>query len=174
MLIREGTADDIECIANLHAESWRASYRGILSDDYLDGQVHRDRLAVWQDRLSSTRTKPMFVLVAESDVRLAGFICVFLNEDAVFGSFLDNLHVAPDLTGQGVGRQLLSEAARRLLKDGSRVGLYFWVFEQNHRARQFYERAGAIAVGSAENPVPDGNRVLSVRYCWPDPATLIL
>lgn len=174
MLIREGTEDDIESIANLHAQSWRASYRGILSDDYLDRRARRDRLAIWQNRFSSTRIKPMFVLVAELDVRLAGFICVFPDEDAVFGSFLDNLHVAPDLTGQGIGRQLLSEAARRLLRDGSPVGLYLWVFEQNHRARQFYERAGAIAVGSAENPMPDGKRVLSVRYYWPDPATVML
>jgi GNAT superfamily N-acetyltransferase len=116
----------------------------------------------------------MFVLVAQLDVRLAVFICVFLSEDTVFGSLLDNLHVAPDLTGQGVGRQLLSEAAMRLLEAGSRVGLYLWVFEQNRRARRFYERAGAIAVGSAENPMPDGNRVLSVCYYWPDPATLVL
>lgn len=174
MLIREGNEEDIESIANLHAQSWRASYGGILSDDFLDHRAHRDRLAVWQDRLSSTRTKPMFLLVAELDVRLAGFICVFPDEDAVFGSFLDNLHVAPDLTGQGIGRQLLSEAARHLLRDGSRVGLYFWVLEQNHRARQFYERAGAVAVGSAENPMPDGQHVLSVRYYWPDPATLML
>jgi GNAT superfamily N-acetyltransferase len=174
MLIREATEDDIESIANLHTQSWRASYGGILSDDFLDRRAHGDRLAVWQDKLSSTRSKPMFVLVAELDVRLAGFICVFPNEDTVLGSFLDNLHVAPDLTGQGIGRQLLSEAARRLLRDGSRVGLYFWVLEQNHRARQFYERAGAIAIGSAENPMPDGKRVLSMRYCWPDPATLVL
>lgn len=174
MLIREGTEDDTESISNLHAESWRAAYRGILSDDYLDGRVQKDRLAVWQARLSSAGAKPMFVLVAQLDVRLAGFICVFLSEDTVFGSLLDNLHVAPDLTGQGVGRQLLSEAAMRLLEAGSRVGLYLWVFEQNRRARQFYERAGAIAVGSAENPMPDGNRVLSVCYYWPDPATLVL
>ena len=174
MVIREGTEGDIGSIANLHVQSWRTAYRGILSDDYLDGRAHKDRLAIWQERFSGQGSKRMFVLVAERDDQLAGFVCVFPQEDAVFGSFLDNLHVAPELTGQGIGRQLLSEAARRLLTDGPRVSLYFWVFEQNRRARQFYERTGAIAAGSAENPMPDGKRVLSVRYYWPDPATLLL
>jgi GNAT superfamily N-acetyltransferase len=174
MIIRNATEADTENIANLHAKSWQSAYRGILSDDYLDGHAHADRLATWHERFSSPRTKPMFVMIAELNAQMAGFICVFPNEDAVFGSFLDNLHVAPGLTGQGIGRQLLSEGARRLLTDGSRVGLYLWVFEQNRRARQFYERAAAIAVGSAENPMPDGKHILSVRYYWSDLASLVV
>ena len=116
----------------------------------------------------------MFVMVADIDDQLAGFVCVFPEEDAVWGSFLDNLHIAPQLTGKGIGRRLLSEAARRLLTNGSRGGLYFWVIERNQNARRFYERAGAVTVGSAENPMPDGQRVLALRCHWTDPARLVL
>ena len=43
---RIATANDIEAIANLHALSWQNSYRGMLSDDYLDNHVLADRIQV--------------------------------------------------------------------------------------------------------------------------------
>jgi ribosomal protein S18 acetylase RimI-like enzyme len=174
MVIRDATQSDVTAIAHLHAESWRSAYRGILSDDYLEKHAHGDRLAAWQERFSAVAPNPMFVLVADAGTQLAGFACVFPNEDAVFGSFLDNLHVAPQLTGQGIGRQLLSEAAARLLRSGSRTGLYLWVLEQNHRARRFYEKAGGIFEGSVVSSMPDGQRVVALRFHWSNPSRLLL
>jgi ribosomal protein S18 acetylase RimI-like enzyme len=173
-MIRDAVETDVTAIANLHAESWRSSYRGILSENYLENDVVRDRLGVWQQRYSGAAQKPMFTLVAESDSMVSGFACVFPEEDAVYGSFLDNLHISPGLTGRGIGRRLLSEAARRLVTNGSHVGLYLWVIEQNHRARKFYERVGAEVVGSASNLMPDGQKVAAIRCYWDDPATLVL
>ena len=112
-------------------------------------------------------------MVAEMTSGLAGFVCVFPEEDATFGSFLDNLHVAPGLTGQGIGRKLLAESAGRLVTGGSRVGLYLWVMEQNYGARRFYERAGAEVVGSTLNTMPDHQQVVALRCYWPEPRTLL-
>ena len=174
MLIRDANENDVIGIANLHAESWRVTYRGILSNDFLENHAHHDRLAMWQNRFAGTACKPMFVIVADTNSKLAAFACVFPEQDAVFGSFLDNLHVAPHLTGQGIGRRLLSEVARRLLTSGSRVGLYLWVLEQNQRARQFYERAGAVVVGSEAKTAADGQSVTALRCYWSDPKSLLV
>jgi ribosomal protein S18 acetylase RimI-like enzyme len=174
MIFRDATREDATAIAGLHAESWRSAYRGILSDDYLENEAHRERLATWQKKFSAETNKPMFVIVAEIEQQLAGFVCIFPEESTAWGSFLDNLHVAPKLTGQGIGRRLLSEGARRLVLADSRSGLYFWVIEQNKKARRFYERTGAVIVGSAQNSAPDGQNVLALRCHWPDPARLVL
>jgi GNAT superfamily N-acetyltransferase len=174
MVIRDATMSDVTAIAHLHAESWRSAYRGILSDVYLENRAHGDRLTAWQERFSATARNPMFVIVAEAGAQHEGFACVFPDEDTDFGSFLDNLHVSPQLTGRGIGRQLLSEAATRLLTNGSRSGLYLWVIEQNHRARRFYERAGGLFAGSVVNSMPDGQRVAALRCHWPDPSSLVL
>ena len=80
----------------------------------------------------------------------------------------------PERTGQGIGRLLLDDAARRLGADGTGGGLYLWVIEQNSRARQFYARAGAAEVETALLPMPDGGRHTEVRCYWPDPARLLL
>jgi ribosomal protein S18 acetylase RimI-like enzyme len=173
VVIRDATEIDAAAIAALHAESWRSAYRGVLSEEYLEKEVHRDRLAVWQERFSMNPHKLMFVMAAELESVLTGFVCVFPEEDAVFGSFLDNLHVTPKYTGQGIGRRLLSESAKRLVTRGSSVGLYLWVIEQNYRARQFYEKAGAEVVGSAVNTMPDNRRVVALRCYWPDPKVLV-
>ena len=165
---------DVTAIAHLHAESWRSAYRGILSDAFLENHVHADRLAVWHERFSGMTPIPMFVIVADAGTRLAGFACVFPEEDAVFGSFLDNLHVSPQLTGKGIGRQLLSEAAARLDANSSRAGLYLWVLEQNNGARKFYERAGGVLAGSIVHSMQDGQSVVALRYCWSTPSSLLL
>jgi ribosomal protein S18 acetylase RimI-like enzyme len=174
MIIRDATVKDVAAIAALHAESWRSGYRTILSDDYLEKEVYRERLALWQERFSRTPRKAMFVMVAEANSTLVGFVCVFPDEDSVFGSFLDNLPVAPTMTGQGIGRKLLSEAATRLATNGSCSGLYLWVIEQNERARRFYERAGARGVGSRVNTMPDNRHVLALRCYWQSLETLVL
>ena len=49
---READAQDAAAIAQLHAESWRSAYRGILSDDYLDNQVQSERASLWQSRFA--------------------------------------------------------------------------------------------------------------------------
>jgi|SRR5579859_3432791 len=174
MILREASKRDAAAIANLHADSWRSAYRGILSDDYLANRVHAERVALWHDRFSANAAKPMFVILAETKNVVEGFACVFPYEDPIFGSFLDNLHVAPSRTGQGIGKLLLGEAARRLLNSGKVGGLYLWVIEQNERARQFYARAGAAEVETKVLPMPDGGRHPEVRCYWPDPTQLLL
>ena len=179
MRIREATVTDAATIASLHAESWRSAYRGILTDKFLDNDVHRERLALWQERFAlaqarSTHQPKMFVLLAEQDSRPAGFASIFVEDDPTYGSLLDNLHVSPEITRQGTGRQLLSECARRLLTDGSRAGLYLWVIDKNRNAQKFYEKAGATYAGSHAHDMPDGSPVVALRCYWPNPATLVL
>ena len=174
MILRQASERDALAIATLHADSWRSAYRGILSDDYLANRAPSDRLAAWRDRFAASATRPMFVLVAETGNRLDAFACVFPQEDPVFGSFLDNLHVAPQRTGQGIGKLLLAESASYLLRMDKPTGLYLWVLEQNKRARRFYARAGASEVETKVLSMPDGGRHPEVRCYWPDPAHLLL
>jgi ribosomal protein S18 acetylase RimI-like enzyme len=194
MRFRLATEADATAIARLHAQSWRSAYRGILSDEYLETRADQERLMVWQARFRAddfnqgftapegtllhtpccrTAEPKLFVVLAEEGSRLIGFSSVFVESDATYGSLLDNLHVVPELTRQGIGRRLLSESVRELAKHSAR-GLFLWVIDRNHRAQNFYAKAGAQFVGSAEHDMPDGGRVIALRCYWPDPQRLIL
>jgi hypothetical protein len=94
MRFREATGADAMAVATLHAESWRAFYRGAYRDEYLDGDVVEDRLRVWEERLS-TPAPYQFVVLAEEEDELIGFACAYGGHDETWGSFLDNIHVRP-------------------------------------------------------------------------------
>jgi GNAT superfamily N-acetyltransferase len=74
------------------------------------------------------------VWLAELDGRVADFA-------AMRGDVLTHLYVHPELQGGGAGDALLEKAKQRRPN-----GFTFWVFQQNERARCFYERRGCSLV----------------------------
>ena len=53
MIYREAISADAASVAALHAKSWRVAYRGILRDEFLDGDVVQNRVEVWEKRLTA-------------------------------------------------------------------------------------------------------------------------
>lgn len=170
--IRPASADDAERIAALHAASWRAHYRGSLSDQYLDGPIETERAAVWMERLRHPRPGQI-VLLSEIATDLVGFVCLYLDHDRTYGSFVDNLHVMAGRKGTGIGRALMREAGEAMQNAVPRRPLYLFVLEGNHAARRFYERIGGIPVEQGRHTEPDGSEVPVLRYVWDSPAALI-
>jgi GNAT superfamily N-acetyltransferase len=171
MTIRVAEPADADAIAQLHACSWHTAYRGILSDDFLDGPLLADRQALWRARFAAPDRTDQIAVMDEEDGKLQGFACAFLDADPDWGTLLDNLHVVPERKGKGLGRQLMAEVAHRILKL-DRTRLHLWAFEQNHAARKFYERLGGRITTSHVESAPDGREVNAVRYCWLDLANV--
>ena len=165
MRCREATHEDAVAVATLHAESWRATYRGAYRDEYLDGDVLQERIGVWRNRLSAPPPN-QFVVLAEEDGRLIGFACAYGRDDERWGTLLDNLHVRRERHRQGTGTRLVSEVARWCRVHHADCGLYLWVLAQNSQARRFYERLGATDRGGDMSVPPGGGLVNSRRYAW--------
>ena len=167
---------DAESIAALHADSWRRHYRGAYSDDFLDGEVTADRLAVWTDRLRIP--DPGCRTIVAKDGGLLGFAHIVFDDDPRWGALVDNLHVAHGHKCQGIGSRLLELSARALAERTESTGLYLWVLEQNQEAQAFYKARGGKCVGRRDVMPPGGvqSRVngspVALRYAWPDPGAL--
>lgn len=75
------------------------------------------------------------------------------------GGWVDQLHVDPTLTGEGLGSRLI-EVAKAEQPDG----LDLWTFQANTGARRFYGRHGFVEVartdGDNEEGAPD------IRFAW--------
>jgi GNAT superfamily N-acetyltransferase len=109
---------------------------------------------------------------AEDLVYFSGTLCarcelwIALREERVVGvmalegSHVDQLYVAPDEQGAGVGSALLAHA--KILRPG---GLSLFTFQRNARARAFYEARGFRAVRFGVSPAPESEP--DVRYEWP-------
>ncbi len=64
---REAGPSDAKIIAQLHARSWRGTYRGVLRDEYLDGDILTERLATWEQRLASSDGRQLALLALDED-----------------------------------------------------------------------------------------------------------
>lgn len=166
MQIRDALPTDLDNIAQLHAQSWRLAYRGMLSDAFLDGDLVNQRRALWQDRFDKPAERQSIV-VAEKDGLLVGFACSFGAHDAQWGSLLENLHVAPGHKGTGIGARLVGHVAQWCADTQAVDGLHLWVLAGNSAAQAFYRRMGAQAVEESEWDAPDGNRIAELRFAWP-------
>jgi GNAT superfamily N-acetyltransferase len=166
MTIRGAQPADAQAISQLHAVSWQTAYRGILRDDFLDGPVMENRRVLWNTRLADIHDNNQIIVLDEQDGKIRGFACAFLDADPQWGTLLDNLHVDPKLKGKGLGRQLMSVIANRMLQSGARPQLHLWAYEQNVLARRFYEGLGGVVCRSQAELAPDGTYVDAVCYGW--------
>ena len=166
MIYRNALETDANAIALLHADSWRRTYRGLFSDDFLDHHADADRMNVWNRRLKSD-DQSQFVCVAEIDGDVKGFICVYAKHDPVWGALIDNLHVESEYKRQGVGTGLMVRAFNWLEVNLPNDPVYLWVMENNTPARQFYKKLGAHNAGIVDKPNPaGGGSALNCRYIW--------
>lgn len=65
MELRLAEYKDYERIAQLHADSWKRHYRGILTNTYLDSEAIDDKLLIWQTRLTNPPFNQHIVLAEE-------------------------------------------------------------------------------------------------------------
>jgi GNAT superfamily N-acetyltransferase len=108
--LRTATVADTALIASIHTTSWRATYRGLLPDAFLDGEVAQERADWWQARMRAPGGERRIVLIAVLDGEPIGFVCVERQPESAWGVLLDNLHALPGYQGIGVGKLLMRAA----------------------------------------------------------------
>jgi GNAT superfamily N-acetyltransferase len=97
------------------------------------------------------------VWVADADGEIVGYV-------ARSPGWLDHLYVHPDHQGCGIGDGLLAAA----MADVSELQL--WAFQQNHRARAFYEARGFRLVELTDG-AHNEERTPDALYRWARPIT---
>jgi ribosomal protein S18 acetylase RimI-like enzyme len=162
---------DAEAVACLHARSWRENYRGSFRDEFLDGDLLGERLAVWRERLERPPGSQL-VKLAFRGSDLVGFVCAYGAHDPVWGSFIDNLHIAHEFMQHGIGRALMRQAGDWLAASYPEQPVYLLVLEVNAPARRFYERLGGHCAEVSTMKTHGGAMVRSCRYAWERPERL--
>jgi len=110
---------------------------------------------------AETRAWVVQTVLAKAEVWVAvddaGTVAGFL---ALAGDGLEQLYVAPQRQGRGIGSRLLQKA-----KELSPSGLRLYTFERNRRAREFYEARGFGALVFSDG-AGNEEREPDVLYAW--------
>lgn len=140
---RPAVVGDAQAIAALRVDSWRATYRGIMPDAYLDNMQAAQSAAMWQQVLS-IGASGICVFVAEAGAEIVGFASGMLLTPEKFdcNAELTGIYIKPIAQRGGVGRRLLSLVVKRLQQTGA-LSLLSWVISENQAARKFHEELGA-------------------------------
>ena len=137
--LRTPSLDDVAAIAELHRESWRATYTGKAPLRILDAVAEPGlREAQWRQRLApGWAERGERLVVAEVDGRLVGVAWSrpTPESEAPRPRALEQLWTSADVHGTGVGAALLDA----VLGDAP---AWLWVHETNARAIAFYRRRG--------------------------------
>jgi pimeloyl-ACP methyl ester carboxylesterase/GNAT superfamily N-acetyltransferase len=148
--IRRATPADARAVGDIWLASWRATFE--FPPGHPDEAV---RTWLAQELLPSTEAW----VASDPAGRVVGVM-------ALSEAMVEQLYLAPDWIGRGVGTRFLDLAKAR-----RPAGLDLFCFQVNGRARRFYERHGftPIAFGDGRG---NEERQPDIRYAW-RPVTLV-
>jgi len=161
--LRRATGADATAVAAVHVASWQVAYRGIVPDEFLDtfDVAERARRYTFDDHAPGGHVT---WLASEGDV-VVGMVTVSPCRDEDLSSFgeLQALYVSPAKWRAGVGAALITKG-EELLVDAGFSSACLWVFEENARARTFYEVARWRSDGRTKSIEIAGRQLVEIRY----------
>lgn len=162
LTFRDADAGDAGLISHIYSTSWRKSYRGLISDDYLKRLPDEYWVPSVRSWLESGQLYGMLVY---EDGRPVGCAIYGRGRDAGYEDWCEivSLYLLPDSLRHGVGSALLQEVLRVMREDGYRR-FYLWAIEGNQMADSFYRKHGFLRTQERVPYRIGGEDVADVRY----------
>lgn len=166
MLIREAKIEDVISIAKVQVDSWRTTYKDIISEKYLAALSYKSREDFWRERLSDGDSF-WFVLVAEDDENIIGFAAggPERSGDMEFAGELGAIYLLENYQHKGIGSQLFKAVITRLLRIGIKT-MMVWVLAENP-SKKFYESQGGEQIYEKVITI-DETELKEIAYGWKD------
>lgn len=159
--VRRAKIADASEIAKTFAESWRATYRGVIPHNHLENMIRRRSAPRWR---SSIRAGEL-VLLAEYDDKVIGYAtCGTARSRGAQKGEIYEIYLMPEYQGLGFG-EFLFEACRSRLDERRLKGLIVWALAENSGALNFYWQLGGRPLVSAYERI-GGVRLEKIAFTW--------
>jgi len=160
--MRRVTAGDAMTYGAIVVASWKAAYRGILSDDFLDRLEPADRAGYVLRSLESGSDDRIFLAYDGEKAVGALLVRPCGDADALDTGEVLVLYLLPEAWGKGHGKGMMDFAIEQVREMGFSTAT-LWVLNDNARGRRFYERYGFAPDGAEQDVVLD-RPVRGMRY----------
>ncbi|HEX5563847.1 MAG TPA: GNAT family N-acetyltransferase [Sporosarcina sp.] len=167
MRVREALPGDAEGIARVHVDSWRTTYKGIVSESVLQNLSTEQRAENWRRGIGKN---PLYVAEDESG-RIVGFATGGKERTGNYEADgeLYAIYLLHEVHGKGIGKKLTQLIAQNLKEQGF-TSMLVWVLEQNP-SKKFYESLGGQPVDEAMIEIGEED-FKEIAYYWDNIETL--
>jgi GNAT superfamily N-acetyltransferase len=166
MRIRPALPQDARAIAEVRVASWRAAYRGVVPDAYLDAMTPDESEDSWR-AVAAGETNGAELRVCEVDGAIVGFAAYGAAREPRFGhgGELYATYYLPEAMGKGYGGAMLREVTARLAALGH-ADMIVWAMEANARGRGFYENIVRMRLvdGARQSFEIEGRMIWEIAY----------
>ncbi|MET1248939.1 GNAT family N-acetyltransferase [Sporolactobacillus sp. STCC-11] len=163
--IIKATLNHSDDLGYVHATSWKQAYQGIVPQMVLDQLTPEARAAFFKKVIPISQHEFYSAYLSDQPV---GMISIGKSRDKeVSGDVaeISTIYCIAAVWEKGYGRKLMNHAIKRL-KDQSFRSVTLWVFEENKRARKFYEKCGFTFDGTKEQLAIGGKQLTEIRYVY--------
>lgn len=159
---RRAMPEDAGAISNVHLESWKNAYSGMVPHAALSRMVNRRGDDWWEMAIR----RSTIILVIEVGDEIAGYATLGPNRVSTlpFEGEVYEIYLKPEYQGIGLGTKLFGDAKRELKRRGYR-GLVVWSLSDNDTALSFYANAGGRAVANGSEHF-DHKKLQKTAYAW--------
>ena len=163
--IRDARLSDAREIAAIKVDTWKSSYKGIVPDDYLENLDYASQTQKYT--LMIRKEKDTFVLVAEEDSKVVAFATggKELTNEYNYSGEIYSIYVRDEFQKNGIGHQLVSEAAKRL-NDMGISSMLVWALEESPFKKFYEEMKGKVVERMPFDLVDSGLNLIG--YGWKD------
>ena len=137
---------DEETLAYIQTESWKAGFKDILSDDALKRSTGMDKATAMYRRLLEEKIGNGYLLTVDGAPHAIAWWDATREQDMPGYAEIICIHSLQEKWRQGYGSRLM-EAVLQDIKKAGFEKVMLWVFEENTRARRFYEAHGFTTGG---------------------------
>lgn len=164
--IRKATVEDAAEIANVHINSWREAYKGLLPQEFLDERPlnFKNRYELWK---KVTQNPDQVTLVAESaEHGVVGMVNGTNGRDVDKKDWCEVwcIYLLEKYHGRKIGFNLLKQYFDIHVDKGFTKG-YLWVLDKNPTIK-FYEKVGGRYDGKDKGIEIAGKKVKELMYEW--------
>jgi GNAT superfamily N-acetyltransferase len=172
LIIRPAHQTDAEAIAKVQVDTWRSTYKDIMSDDFLAALSYEQRAKAWHSILSDPKPNQFAYVAMQGAEEVIGFAVGGQERsgDTEYTGELYAIYVLEAFQRQGLGHRLTATLARSCI-DAGLGSILVWVLEGN-RSRRFYEALGGERLRDKQINV-GGRQLVEVAYGWRDARTLL-
>jgi ribosomal protein S18 acetylase RimI-like enzyme len=164
MHVRQAEYKDAAQIAHVHVQSWRTTYRNIVSEDFLNKLDVEQRKQMWEAGLLKD-DKSFIIYVIEDQGEIVGFINggSSRNEEFPHEAELYAVYLLEEYQKKGYGT-LLYQKLMAFFKAQGYQSMMLWVLKDNP-SYNFYKKLGGTDLGEKTIAI-GGRELIEVAVGW--------